>query len=283
MKILDEAIEINKKFNTYWEQAQSFYQSEIDPSYRKVNEGVFMTSFGKNSNTVILYFVIDGCILRQGSIEVDLAFFFPITDQTNGDILVEGVSMSRLRSINQENTFFKFSLKQLSGTNTTLYSKAIIEGEAENTLVKDDRGVVWNGMDDIPSLSSAKLPKKLQVNYPLVGVYYRARYTKEEDMYCVLVAEIDNPHDASAIRVLRWDAQKRTDGKISLIGNVFFDLGFIAKENNEQLHQYMVKNNCRILFAKRHKSTLQILGGIEVLKNDDLYYPNCLLNIPINE
>lgn len=280
MKILDEVVQLHKSFNSSWRWVQSFYQSEIDPSYCKVSDGTFIASSNDN-NTITIYFVVDGCVLRHGSVKMDLAFLFPITNQETGEVVAEGLSMNRIKSICWDTAIFKFSLKPLDKTYDVLYSLRVISRDSSN--VKDDRGIVWTDTQDIPCLSSCKLPKEFQVEYDLVGTYYHARYTTESDIHCVLIAELSNPMDECAIRVLRWDPQPRAKNELASIGNVFFSLGYIDRSQNALLHAYMVKHNCRVLFATKHNAKLHILGGIEVLKENNICYPNCLINIPIHE
>ena len=85
--------------------------------------------------------------------------------------------------------------------------------------------------------------------YTLVGENYHAKHTTKNHIECVLFAETDNEHDVNAIKVLRWFPKKRSSETMNL-SNLFFDLGYISRNENEDLHNFMVNNQSRILFGK---------------------------------
>lgn len=87
-----------------------------------------------------------------------------------------------------------------------------------------------------------------------------------------------------------YDDIQRFNDKISLyekflpnhIGDYFFELGYLANYNNtNELYQFMIKNDARLLFGKIINNTIKITGSISIFLSSELKYPACISNIKI--
>lgn len=116
--------------------------------------------------------------------------------------------------------------------------------------------------------------------YTLVGENYHARNTTRNQIECVLLAETDNEYDDNAIKVLRWFPKKDSSDTMNL-SDLFFDLGYISRSENEELHKFMVDNQSRVLFGKIINREITITGGINMFLNSKVIFPKALYNINI--
>lgn len=64
-------------------------------------------------------------------------------------------------------------------------------------------------------------------------------------------------------------------------GDMFFELGYIARNENRELYKFMIDNSSRLLFGKIQNSQISLLGGIKIFYNNDFNFPASLINIPI--
>lgn len=64
-------------------------------------------------------------------------------------------------------------------------------------------------------------------------------------------------------------------------GDIFFELGYIARDENCELHRFMIDNSSRLLFGKIENDRISLLGGIKIFYNNDFNFPASLINIPI--
>lgn len=64
-------------------------------------------------------------------------------------------------------------------------------------------------------------------------------------------------------------------------GDMFFELGYIAKSDNSELHKFMMENSSRLLFGKIENDCISLLGGIKIFFGNDFNFPASLTKIPI--
>ena len=64
-------------------------------------------------------------------------------------------------------------------------------------------------------------------------------------------------------------------------GNMFFELGYIARTDNSELHKFMIENSSRLLFGKIENDKISLLGGIKIFFDNDFNFPASLIKIPI--
>lgn len=64
-------------------------------------------------------------------------------------------------------------------------------------------------------------------------------------------------------------------------GDMFFDLGYIARTDNSELHNFMIENSSRLLFGKIENDKISLLGGIKIFFDNDFNFPASLIKIPI--
>ena len=314
---LPEIKKIHSAFHEAWRKIQSFYIDEINRYYQARRDGSFIAEPDSHGKIVNLNFVIEGTVIRQCTVKVDMAFFFPITDQYFGKVITNGITAKKLQRIKWGDRIFDFCPIYSSLPEQRLnpvYEVTDRRLSLSKGDITDDLGLVWNDMHKITSLSVCTIPSKYLIDYDLVGIYHYAKYTKTEDLDCVLFAETDNPYDESAIKVLRWLPQARRASRLydrygqnilkldqarrasrlydryvqnilwlDRRGNLFFQLGYIKRDQNSDLHNYMINNNCRILFARCSNSKINIKGGINILSEENVWYPSSLINIPVNE
>jgi hypothetical protein len=159
---------------------------------------------------------------------------------------------------------------------------------ANPTGVNDDLGKIVSGFTDINCLKLVDIPYRLtEKDYTLVGKQFYAPYSTDKETYCVLYAQLNNQYDTNAIQVLRWIPEnkgKEADQLLGLSpdgGDVFFELGHIARTENSELHSFMVENDSRLLFGKRTGNKIRILGGAKIFETNEIKYPRCLYNIPL--
>ena len=120
-----------------------------------------------------------------------------------------------------------------------------------------------------------------------MGKQYYAPYSTDKESYCVLYAEKDNEHDCNAIKVLRWFPVSRQcaldAGFFEEVnwGDVFYELGYISRHENAELHSFMLSNKSPLLFAKKLGDKISIIGGAKIFFSNDFSYPACLLKIPV--
>lgn len=69
--------------------------------------------------------------------------------------------------------------------------------------------------------------------------------------------------------------------KENLSTDIFYDMGYISRQENRELHNFMMSNNSRLLFAKKSGASIQILGGIKYLISSGFNFPRCLAKIKI--
>ena len=62
---------------------------------------------------------------------------------------------------------------------------------------------------------------------------------------------------------------------------MFFELGYISKDENAKLHEFMVENESRILFGKIKENKIAIIGGVNIFSEYEFSYPLCIANIPL--
>jgi hypothetical protein len=140
--------------------------------------------------------------------------------------------------------------------------------------ISDDIGkLAFPSKDEVLSTAKVALPVNLKNRkYSLVGTNYHAPHTKTKGISCILIAQDNNPYDSNAIEVRRWFPIKLSDfslvektPKIDVdIHDGVYELGFISRQENQDLHNYMMENGCRLLFAETDATgKISIIGGIE--------------------
>ena len=121
------------------------------------------------------------------------------------------------------------------------------------------------------------------------------RYVDNQDVFkklekndpLLLEREADNKYDSNAIKVLRWFPVSRQCALDECFfeevnwGDVFYELGYISRHENAELHSFMLSNKSPLLFAKKLGDKISIIGGAKIFFSNDFSYPACLLKIPV--
>lgn len=249
----------------------------------KSNDCDIMVDFSENQpdNKFKGYFMFNGIILRFLPITFDIALLFPIKDHIS-NIVPRGVSYKRIIEKKNNGKPVKICFRNTS-FKEFLPVVSILDFDAFFKL--DDLGKPVYEFPDIDYLSIIDIPVNfLSKNYTLVGKQYYAPYTTDDEVYCVLFAEMDNIYDEYAIKVLRWlPTNKEIESEqledTILYGDVFFEMGYISQAQNSVLHSFMKLNYSRLLFGKIKCNQITLIGGIKMFLFNDLKYPKCLYNI----
>ena len=284
-----ERIRSTRRFNVYVDPADSQPENKI--------KGYFM--FGKK-------------IYRFLSITFDYALLYPVRNHNH-----DGFKKNNIPPLSERHRmttpyiiyFTAIKYRNLTETRTEeipeneIYFNARIRKSDNDCLLLplnertfstnfiDDIGKPFHKFPDISNLSLCDVPTEfINAKYSLVGKQYYAPRTTQEPFYCVLYAETENEHDQNAIKVLRWFPGKKgteLDKELGL-GNpgeqgsdYFFELGHISRQENSDLHQFMVNSGSQLLFAKCEDNKISIIGGIKDFQTNDFKFPLCLYNIPI--
>ena len=128
-----------------------------------------------------------------------------------------------------------------------------------NIDFNDDIGKCFNSFTKSPHLMNVPVPESLlKDSFPMTGTAYYAPYTKKNGIYCVLYAQLDNPHDPNAVKVLRWLPDNKNEN--NPISHSLYELGFIARDSNK-LHNEMCRSGNRFLFGKIEDNMVKIIGN----------------------
>lgn len=293
------------------------------------------------------YYIYGKYICRFLPVTIEPAALFPVRDLSGWDDKDnrKGLTAADILGIPLGDEILCFRYISNSRVSYPLFDitemepSFVQECEAYKTL--DDIGVPYFDFSDINSLKVIEnIPSHfLESTYSLVGIKYYAPFTKSsQECFCVLFAELNNPHDTNAIKVLRWFPYNRDEAIVhsteiqkaevalsrvqrqivkmtdlmlewsghidnydvglinaksreskykkilsekKYLGDTFFELGYIAKEQNTTLHKFMVENDSRLLFGKVINNSITIMGGVSMFRNYDYKLPSCLTGLNI--
>ena len=88
--------------------------------------------------------------------------------------------------------------------------------------------------------------------------------------------------------MLRWFPITRQEWDDNVLlenidsSDIFYELGHISRQENQELHNFMVSNNTRLLFAKAKEDKISIIGGVKIFFENDYNYPVSLFKIPVD-
>lgn len=282
---IDGVKKLIAQFHDAYQRAKELSESLVGKS----NHCTIMVDFSEKhpDNKIKGYFVFNRTILRFLPIIFDIALLFPMKDHRSNKVLkgilykeiIEKKRNGKPVIIHFRNTSIKEFLPIISIRDLEVLVKS-------NSFKLDDLGNPVYEFPDIDCISIIDIPNNfLKRNYTLVGKQYYAPYSIDNEVYCVLFAEIDNIYDSHAIKVLRWLPAKKgveIDQLIGLApdgGDVFFEMGYISRQENSELHTFMSENDSRILFGKIKDSQITLLGGVKIFLSNEFKYPKCLYNI----
>lgn len=240
------------------------------------------------------YFMNKFTILRFLPIEFDYALLFPVHNHGWGEFKeAHGITYSELKEAFSDRKTVRIVFRAIPMIqDKILYSvdfwtsKKMTFGPLEKRL--DDIGMPYIEFKDIDSLSLIEIPNEICLKqYTLVGKEHYTPYATDNDCDCILFAQLDNEYDGNAIKILRWFPAKKGIEVDQLLGmaedggDIFFEMGYISRFENSELHNFMVENSSRLLFGKAKDGKVIVTGGIKDFLHNDLKYPRCLYNIKI--
>lgn len=239
------------------------------------------------------YFMFKNIIHRFLPVTFDIALLFPVYNHGAGKIdVLRGISYKEIKGWKDNRKLVRLSFGVTHDeTNKTFHRilPAVMDVQSSYLINQiDDIGLPVYNFPDISSIKIIDIPNKfIKKTYTLVGQQYYAPYTRSKELYCVLFAELDNEYDNKAIKVLRWlPVKKKTeiDQLLNLApngGDIFFEMGYVSRQENNELHTFMTDNNSRLLFAKCNGGQITILGGVKIFQDSIFKYPKCLYNIEL--
>ena len=348
---IDGVVELHAQLNAAYRAAYKIASRYIPLPVTEINRyydtGTFRVFVDSKDDREIYtplkaYFIFGRYICRFLPVTIELAALYPVRDLTGCDDSNKrkGLSSEDLATIGLFDEVLLFSPKEDSRVSYPLYNISEKNQSSVWETKLDDIGLPFFNFSDIQSLSLFPLPDYiLSSQYSLVGIQHYAPLTKlNKEIDCVLYAEISNPHDPCAIKVLRWFPQKRNEvqekklnaflakerlkrvqrsiikytdimleasGRIDYcdtglrnyrqkeselkktidsedyVGDYFFELCYVSRQENSSLHSFMVENNSRILFGKCKDGRIVITGGINSLIDSEYNLPFCLSNLTI--
>lgn len=238
------------------------------------------------------YFIFGGkhgVVHRFLSIIIEYPFFFPVFDYGKNVELCKGIKYSDIEKmiIAKKPVIFLYRPINVLSDKKLVFFRMIAYSNIENNVIapKDDVGMPFCTFTDIPKLGLEDIPETLLAQeYTAVGINHYVPYSTEEESYCVLFAQLDNPYDNHAIKLLRWFPQNRNFNTYQdkcFWGDVFYEMGYVSRNENMELYQFMTSNKSRILFGKKTGNKVILLGGVKMFQNLDFRFPKCLSNITI--
>lgn len=243
------------------------------------------------------YFVFGRILFRFLTITFDYALLFPANDHVAFDSFKStGICFSEIEDMKRKKTPICFIFRTLPTDLGTPKLYRTIKGypltKKEGILTCkfypiDEIGCPYTSFDEIEELHLIDVPQNLSsVQYTLVGKDYYAPYSTDKEAFCVLYAMKYNEFDCNAIKVLRWFPVSRqcvldaTHEDVNW-GDIFYELGYISRHENAELHSFMLSNKSPLLFAKKLGDKISIIGGAKIFFSNDFSYPACLLKIPV--
>lgn len=246
------------------------------------------------------YLFIQSKIFRFISFNIDYVVLFPVTDHNsgpNGNYNFNGITYEELSNLKRKRSkiVIHFKIGKKFSAKSPILEKTFKEIDLSKTSELfefeshiDDVGKPYYKFSDVTELKLTNVPQQLlNKRYSLVGKQFYAPLTINREIYCVLFAELDNKYDDKAIKVLRWfpmTREKWIDRSMmnnNYTSDVFFELGHVSRQENQELHDFMVSKSSRLLFGKVINNEITILGGIKIFLSNDLNYPLCLSQIPV--
>lgn len=244
------------------------------------------------------YFVFDRILFRFLTITFDYALLFPANDHVAFDNFTStGLRFCEIEDMKRKKTpiCFIFRTLPVDQESPKLFRtiKACPLTEKEGILtgtlnpIRDEIGCPYTSFEEIEELHLIDVPQHLSsVQYTLVGKDYYAPYSTDKESFCVLYALKHSEYDSNAIKVLRWvpvSRQCALDATFENVnwGDIFYELGYISRHENAELHSFMLSNKSPLLFAKKLGDKISIIGGAKIFFSNDFSYPACLLKIPV--
>lgn len=240
------------------------------------------------------YFVFDKILFRFLTITFDYALLFPANDHVMFDSYrSKGITFSEIENMIKAKSPYCFIFSPFLGDEGTpklfrsIRAYSLTEKDSVFYPIKDEVGCPFTSLEKIDELCLIDVPQRFSsVQYTLVGKQYYAPYSTDNESYCVLYAEKDNEQDCNAIKVLRWFPVSRQCALDAIFedinwGDIFYELGYISRHENAELHSFMLSSNSPLLFAKKLGDRISIIGGVKIFFSYDFSYPACLLKIPV--
>lgn len=299
---IDGVIQLHQQLYTSYQKAYEVAKKcvpNIRDGFERIQTIQIFVDFNKEQpeNALKGFFVFAGTVFRFLTITFDIALLFRANAHNNENPSA-GLTYLDVEKMRSNRLPICFSFCYIIGDDSSpkmfrrIRAVSVIEDSplyphGKFNPIRDDIGLPFYSFEDIQELQLKKLPQRFcSVEYTLKGKDYYAPYSITEEAYCVLYAQTNNEYDSNAIKVCRWfPIDKQTGCDIVLEdrnwGDCFFEWGYISREENEELHTFMMQNNSRMLFGKIKEDKITLLGGVDYFVRHDFHYPICLHKIPV--
>ena len=303
---VDGVLELHKQLNSAFESAVSIASKtgiiSADEAKNILERKRFQIFVNPNEtqpeNGFKGYFKFRNMICRFLEVIFDYALLFPVRDHgwSNANNYSKGITYNEIQELIRNRAPFTLQFMRIEeerpGSDEMLPDNInlfrVVLGKKSFFPERfDEVGNPYYDFPDIDQLDIVKFPDELNHEYTLVGKNFYAPLTTDNTCNCVLFAQLDNEYDDKAIKVLRWFPAKKGVKADQLLGiepaggDIFFELGHISRQENAELHSFMVEHNSRLLFGTKTGDKINIDGGIKIFQTNNLKYPVCLYKIKI--
>lgn len=289
-KYVDGVIDLHHKLRTvYGEALKAAKKLGINMCNSAYVESFnIFIDFAENQSSKIIkgYFMHYGKIYRFLPVVFDSALLFPVRNHGGGEFRCgKGITYKILDDARKNCKRISLNFRKVTDVQkVTLYNINI----RPLTYGCDELGLPYVDFSDIEELALIDFPMTLfNRSFTLVGQEHCAPNTNNDlELHCFLYAQLGNRHDEKTIKVFRWLPQTRLDDD-SIIsndiekGDVFFELGYISREEGDELHSYMLKNKSRLLLGKIKQKSVSIIGSVKEFQTNGFKYPKCLYNLKL--
>lgn len=157
-------------------------------------------------------------ICRFLPVRLEPAVLFPVRDLLTNKYIGKGLKSLDILGLTLNDEILCFKKITDSRVHYPFYNTSLISDSTQERLeflkLLDDIGNPFIDFSDIKSLKIINhIPSHLLESvYSLVGTKYYAPFSKSDgDCFCVLYAQLNNPYDENAIKVLRWFPYNRME------------------------------------------------------------------------
>lgn len=209
-------------------------------------------------------------ILKSNDLDKEQVIGLNIRDKSNkGDCYgVDYIVNGLYGDFGERFIFSVDAIKEYQKEDKSLYR--FVSFKLKNLEISDDIGKSFNKFTNNPHLSYTHLPSYVvDRQYTLIDTSSNAPETTNEEIDCILYAELDDKKNPQSIKVLRWFPKNKSLGKCT--SHSVYSYGYIMHEEASSLHKEMCLVNNRFLFAKSIGKSLRIVGNLDCFLENGCY------------
>ena len=283
---VDGILKLHSQFKTAFLNFLNFFEFSCMPQIYLSKEVLILVDFGESQpeNQLKGYLINQGVLYRFLNVTFDYALLFPVYDHYLNKQVTTGISFNEIQSFfrTREKIIFRFNVTEVSYKKEFFNCTIFNHTETLDNFIIEELGSPYADFSSIDFLNLIDIPSNLYVSYSFVSNNYLS-LNNTNDCFCVLYAQDCQRNSPFVIKVLRWFPISNDHfllGSKNLSNDIFYEMGFIRVEDNN-LFDFMMNNNCRLIFARKIGLSIQLLGGIKYLINSGYYFPKCLNKIDV--